>query len=211
MSKNQLPVVEIFSSMQGEGIHTGAPATFIRLAGCNLQCSFCDTDFSFYSVMGFTEIFDQLLKYKNRLVVITGGEPLIHEKLHDFINQLRGFLPDVLIEIETNGTIKIPEFTLDQIDFVSMSPKVPLSKCQVGRCNSLKILYPYLPAVTAEDYGSFPSSEYFIQPIEEKIDGIEILYNTRNRSNIFRALEEVHRLGHPWRLSIQLHKVLGLR
>ena len=79
---------EIFYSLQGEGHFTGTPAIFIRFSGCNLKCSFCDTDHSHYTEMTEEEIVGEACKYPARHVVITGGEPLLQitasltDKLH---------------------------------------------------------------------------------------------------------------------------------
>ncbi len=205
----QLPVVEIFDSMQGEGIHTGASATFIRLAGCNLACPFCDTDFTVFTKMNIPEIAAKAIGFGNRLIVLTGGEPLVHPDLSDLISEIRSALNHVVIELETNGMKPLTHYMEEAIDFVSLSPKVPRDRVMLDSCSSLKILFPYLPAVTAEDFAHFPSNEYFIQPIDENLDGIDQLFDSKK--NILRAAVEVKRLGYPWRLGVQLHKMIGVR
>lgn len=203
-----LPVVEIFESIQGEGIHTGAPATFVRLAGCNLSCPFCDTDFKNFQPMSLESIESVVCSQKNKLVVITGGEPLIHKcDLMTLVSLLmnNGFI----IELETNGTIAIPHILDAVVDFVSLSPKVRRDQIAVKWCSSLKILFPYLPAITAESFASFPAVEYFIQPIDENLRGIDSLFDSKR--NTRAAMVEVKRLGYPWRLGCQVHKLLGLR
>src|SRR4051812_4694104 len=80
----ELGVKSIFPTLQGEGPYTGHPAVFVRLGGCNLACSFCDTDFEGFSTLGVTGIVEQVTKLAvneagervRHLVVITGGEPL---------------------------------------------------------------------------------------------------------------------------------------
>ena len=68
-------VNDIFSSLQGEGHNTGRAATFVRFAGCNLRCAFCDTEFSDYREMTAGEIVGAIMKFPTRFVVLTGGEP----------------------------------------------------------------------------------------------------------------------------------------
>lgn len=84
-----MKVVEIFDSFQGEGIYTGEPATFLRLGGCNLNCDFCDTEFDDYKEIDVELVKECLLNHiknhKNKLLVITGGEPLLH---YDEIKEL---------------------------------------------------------------------------------------------------------------------------
>lgn len=99
----EYPVVEIFQSIQGEGFYIGTPANFIRLAGCNLKCPWCDTDWS-KPTLGTLEaiaIVDRLDKTLP-LTVITGGEPLIHD-LRPLIDMIQQRL-DCIVAIETNGT-----------------------------------------------------------------------------------------------------------
>ena len=98
-------VNEIFNSFQGEGIYVGTPATFIRLQGCNLKCSFCDTDFTNSRELSVDRvkniIVENMQKHQTDLLVITGGEPLLqYNELQELTNQL-----NCNIQIETNGTI----------------------------------------------------------------------------------------------------------
>jgi organic radical activating enzyme len=195
----QLPVVEIFSSLQGEGIHSGTISTFIRLGGCNLKCSFCDTDFSKAELMTVKYVENAVCQYNNTLVVITGGEPLIHDQLNILLSCLKN--NGYLIEIETNGTLPLDDCD-ELVDFISLSPKVPREFCSIKACDSLKILYPYLDnSVSGNEYKSFPATERYIQPI----DGMNKYINTQ------AAIEEVKHLGYPWKLGIQLHKMIGVK
>lgn len=104
-----MQVNEIFNSFQGEGKYVGVPATFLRLSGCNLNCSFCDTDFSNSEDLpvGLIKniIVENMEKHKTDILVITGGEPLLQ---YDELKQLLGQL-NCKVQIETNGTIvKVP-------------------------------------------------------------------------------------------------------
>lgn len=111
---------EIFSSFQGEGIFTGTPATFLRLSGCNLNCSFCDTIFFDFKEMSVELVRESILQHmKNHntnLLVITGGEPLLqYEEVKELIDSL-----DCMVQIETNGSIK--RVPIEGVNYV-VSPK----------------------------------------------------------------------------------------
>ncbi len=103
---------EIFSSIEGEGIRTGELSTFIRLAGCNLRCSYCDTKYAIENEYGqemtIGEIIEEVKKYNNKNVTLTGGEPLIHSGVDNLIEQL--IEKDYQINIETNGTVDIEKY-----------------------------------------------------------------------------------------------------
>lgn len=104
-------VSEIFLSIEGEGIRTGAPSVFVRLFGCNLRCSYCDSMYSVegdsYREMSVEEIVNVVKSYKTHNVTVTGGEPLIHNNVRDLLRLLdqSGFE----VNVETNGTqTKVP-------------------------------------------------------------------------------------------------------
>jgi 7-carboxy-7-deazaguanine synthase len=111
------PVVEIFHSIQGEGSFMGCPVTFIRLAGCNLNCKWCDTDYELKENMLIDDILKRVQYSK---VVITGGEPTIHnlEPLLKELKQKKGSF----IMIETNGTNSTSNIR-DLVDWIVCSPK----------------------------------------------------------------------------------------
>ncbi|MDQ1331865.1 MAG: 7-carboxy-7-deazaguanine synthase [Thermodesulfobacteriota bacterium] len=108
-SKDYMPVIvnEIFNSIQGESLYAGLPCTFIRLAGCNLRCSYCDTKYAYEegTCLTITEITDRVSDYRCPLVEITGGEPLIQKETPFLITNLIENGYKVLLE--TNGTIDI--------------------------------------------------------------------------------------------------------
>lgn len=206
-------VHEIFFTLQGEGANTGRPAVFCRFAGCNLWtgreadrasavCQFCDTQFvgvgpdggSFASA---DALVDAVVAHwptahaARPFVVCTGGEPLLQldAPLVDAFHR-----QDCEIAIETNGT-RIPP---PGIDWVCVSPKAN-APLVLTRGDELKLVYPQAGA-EPERFAALAFRHYFLQPM----DGPAREANTR------RAIE--YCLGHPqWRLSVQTHKVLGLR
>jgi 7-carboxy-7-deazaguanine synthase len=111
-----LNVNEIFYSLQGEGGRTGQASIFIRLAKCNLACSFCDTDFERGVKMSLEEVLKEIEQYNCKWIIWTGGEPALqlNDKIVAFFKE-RGYLQ----AIETNGTKRIPS----GIDYITCSPK----------------------------------------------------------------------------------------
>ena len=179
-------VNEIFYSLQGEGLHTGEPAIFIRFSGCNLACPWCDTDHKAFTEMTAEQITSKCKHYPAQLVVLTGGEPALQADdaliaaLHD-----AGYY----IAIETNGTHSLP----DDIDWVTCSPKEG-SHVVLSEADEIKIVY------TGQDVEHWReqllSEHYLLQPCS--------CQNTK------QVVDYV--LSHPWwRLSLQTHKILDIK
>lgn len=185
-------ITEVFASVQGEGIDTGLPANFIRLSGCNLDCSFCDTDHSRKKVMTEKEIIKQINK-NIQLVVITGGEPLLQD-LRPLVNALR--VKGHRVCLETNGTLPLPT-ELYGID-ISMSPKKPWIACAITKCTSLKILYPFLPGTNPVNNKWVTFNHGFFQPIDN------------SQTNIKKIISILPKYP-GWRLGCQIHKFIGAR
>ena len=187
-------VNEIFYSIQGEGAFAGTPAVFVRFSGCNLACPWCDTDHAHAEEMTRDEleeaVFTMLEDREGAIIVLTGGEPAL--QLRDDEPLFIGFKS--LTCIETNGTLPVP----DWVDWVTVSPKNELSSI-VPIPNELKFVFepehiPYYLSMQEAD------CEKRIQPLARK-DGT---------TNLAEALEFV--LAHPrFKLSVQLHKIIGVR
>lgn len=124
---------EIFYSLQGEGFHTGTPAVFIRFSGCNLKCSFCDTQHEEGVLMSDEEILDAVGEYPATTVILTGGEPSLWID-REFVDRLHRIGKYVCIE--TNGTRALP----DNIDWVTCSPKQG-AKPVISRMDEVKVVY----------------------------------------------------------------------
>lgn len=124
-----MKVNEIFKSIDGEGLRTGELTTFIRLAGCNLRCSYCDTCYALKNSngteMSVDEIVKRAKKYDYRNITLTGGEPLIHKDVDDLISKLceNGFY----VNIETNGSVPIDKYILNKNILITMDYKLPSS------------------------------------------------------------------------------------
>ena len=126
-----MKIVEIFSSIDGEGIRTGQLCTFIRTYGCNLRCSYCDSMYALegneWQEMSIPEIINVCKTYGNRCITLTGGEPLIHKDVHNLINTLadEGFE----VNIETNGSVDISKFMESSTSvFFTLDYKTPYSQ-----------------------------------------------------------------------------------
>jgi 7-carboxy-7-deazaguanine synthase len=115
-------IAEIYISIQGEGLLTGAESVFVRASGCNLRCWFCDTPFASWSPEGedlaIGEILDQIEQYRCDHVVVTGGEPMLFAELIPLTEELRE--RGMHITIETAGTLDLPV----TCDLMSISPKL---------------------------------------------------------------------------------------
>lgn len=121
-----MKVNELFQSIQGEGPKAGSLSTFIRLAGCNLDCKFCDTKYANqgeFTEMKSKEVLDNIKSWRTHNLVVTGGEPLCQQKeLNKLFDAVKNNFKS--IEIETNGTIK-PNIGINGIPlFYNVSPKL---------------------------------------------------------------------------------------
>lgn len=184
---------EIFYSLQGEGHFTGVPAIFIRFAGCNLACPFCDTDHSEGVECTITDLIGSIFCYPCQHVVITGGEPSMQltEEIVDALHQ-HGYF----VQVETNGTLPLPA----NVDWITCSPKgAPVVHSHV---NELKVLYN-LNGYDRKSIEGVTADHYYLQPCDVKHPG-------RNAIITGTCVEYIKR--HPeWRLSLQTHKLINIR
>ncbi len=143
----QIKIVEIFQSIEGEGRNIGLPMIFIRLEGCNLRCLWCDTKYSYdnenYTKMSLNEIINKVNSFKNiKHITLTGGEPLYNKGVISIINNL---IDKYNILIETNGTIwndELEKFDFNKI-YLVCSPKPKeyfIHKKILEYCNELKFV-----------------------------------------------------------------------
>ncbi len=203
---SQLDIQQLFPTLQGEGPYAGWPAIFVRLGGCNLACSFCDTEFESFRTMSLTNIVAQVLGLAGkttRLVVITGGEPL-RQPIGPLCGELieRGFK----VQIETNGTLwrELPR----EVDIIC-SPKNTgkgyfyLRPDVLARINALKFIISASNAAYLEvgNVGQGPDMPIYVQPMDE-YDAV------KNAANVKRAVSIA--LSKGYRLSIQTHKIVGI-
>ena len=185
---------EIFCSIQGEGYFTGQAAVFIRTSGCNLACDFCDPRHEEGTEMSVDEIVAEALRHTPRHAVLTGGEPSLQRDLPQLVGALHG--AGFFVQIETNGTRPVPP----SIDWVTCSPKV-LEKTVVRKPHELKVVFE---GQDLEPYERmFDARVWCLQPCDTG-------RATLNRELLDQTIEAV--LAHPrWRLSLQTHKLIGVR
>ena len=189
-----LQLVEIFYSVQGEGTHTGTPAIFVRLAGCNLACAFCDTD---YAVREFASVAEVLGRVREAggdcpLVVLTGGEPLAQAESPALIEALRA--DGRRVHIESNGTIATD---LPADVWLTVSPKERLDPRMAARANEAKLIVD--GRVPLEWLARFPADvPVFLQPEGNK------------PGNVTLAYDAVRAAPARLRLSLQTHKFIGV-
>lgn len=205
-------VKECFLTLQGEGVQSGSRAVFLRFAGCNLwsgreqdrasaQCSFCDTDFvgtdgegggKFTSPHELSTHVETLWGEgrENRLVVITGGEPMLQldpdliEALHS-----RGFK----VAVETNGTLAATPGT----DWICVSPKAGTNVVQRSG-NELKLVWPQA-GIDPQELERWSFDHFLVQPMD-----------CEDRQASVDAAVRLAMERPKWRLSLQAHKVVGL-
>tara|TARA_R110001592_G_scaffold66617_1_gene204542 strand:+ start:18815 stop:19504 length:690 start_codon:yes stop_codon:yes gene_type:complete len=225
-------VKEMFYSLQGEGARAGRAAVFCRFSKCNLWngredsrstavCQFCDTDIvgidgqhggEFDSVKSLAKQIESMWLSNQAspsihplpsdktkpYVIFTGGEPLLQldEALIEAMHS-RNFE----VAIESNGTLPLPK----GVDWICLSPKAD-AKVVFERCDELKLVYPQELA-QPNHFQNFPADYYFLSPMADP--NIRSGNDPSKVSNTRKALK--YCLKHPqWRLSLQMHKLLGI-
>ena len=137
-----IKINEIYLSVQGESTHTGLPCIFIRLTGCNLRCSWCDTAYAFYEGknMSIDEILQKVESFGIHLVEITGGEPLMQDNVYTLMKRLieKGYK----VMLETGGSISLERVPKDVIKIMDL--KCPGSgEQEKNNLDNLKLLTPH--------------------------------------------------------------------
>ena len=205
-------IKEIYFTQQGEGSNTGRDFVFVRFSGCNLWsgkeknrksaiCQFCDTDFygtdgingGVYSAKQLIEKIKSLWVSRddNIAVVLTGGEPLlqVNEELVAALKQEK-----IYIAVETNGTLDAP----DHIDWICMSPKAN-TEIKLKKGNEIKVIFPQ-ESLDPEKFSLFDFSEFYLQPMD----------SNKYQENLNATITYCQK-NPKWKLSLQTHKILGIR
>jgi len=206
--KNAMKINEIFVSIQGESTYMGRPCLFIRTTGCNLRCTYCDTEYAFYDgkEMSNDEIFDIVENSGVKLVEITGGEPLLQKELPELLDRLLEENYEVLIE--TSGSIDIDK--IDPRAVRIMDIKCPssgeVSKNDLSNLNKLKPLdevkfvvgdredYTWANEII-EKYNLDQKVTVLFSPVFEKLAPVKLAkWILEDKKNV--------------RMQIQLHKII---
>jgi 7-carboxy-7-deazaguanine synthase len=190
-----LRINEIFYSIQGEGARAGEPSVFVRLSGCDLACGFCDTEFESGKAMSLDELRDRILQWPCRWIVWTGGEPMLQvtEEVISYFHAI-GFSQ----AIESNGNHRIPR----SLDWIVVSPKVAEHVLKRNFPDGVdELRYVRHSGHTTVPQPSVTARVYYLSPI---FDG-----NTPNWENV-RHCMKLAQENPRWRISLQLHKLLGV-
>jgi len=190
-----LRVVEIFYSIQGEGSFSGCPCVFVRLHGCNLDCSWCDEPLHKGSYESFTskEVVEKILKFPTKYIVITGGEPSLNN-INDFIDALH--VEGYHVAVETNGYRLA---NIKNADHITYSPK-DWDALHVEGFSEYKFVVG-VDSKIEKILNLKTKKTIYIQPINFK--------DRVNKKNTDFCIELVKKYPHL-RLSVQLHKYLGV-
>ena len=191
-------LVEIFESLQGEGRNMGRPCVFVRFAGCNLSCPWCDTDVSRRFSATLENLVDEISGFRSKSVVLTGGEPTLVDSMPELVAELkaRGYW----IAVETNGTCDAE--WLQFVDYVACSPKFEFpDSIALARADEVRVVASSEDVVgfCRDIRGRIAATDYYVSPCE------------REGEIDFATAKAVLSQLDGWSLSVQLHKIIGFR
>ncbi|GHU72769.1 7-carboxy-7-deazaguanine synthase [Bacteroidia bacterium] len=191
-----LEVKEIFYSLQGEGGRQGEASIFIRLSQCNLKCDFCDTDFSGGQTMNIQQILSVIRSFPCYWIIWTGGEPTLQ-----LTNEIISFFKSegYFQAIESNGTSVLP----DGLDYIVVSPKGNPDYAKKINPAVDEIRLPVQSGDAIPEIEGLPVAKFYL------ISPVFTLNKEETQANILFCVEYIKR--HPqWRLSLQMHKLIGI-
>ena len=191
-------LVEIFESLQGEGRNMGRPCVFVRFAGCNLRCPWCDTDIRPRFTLELDDLVAEVRGFRAKSVVLTGGEPTIAKGMPELVAALKR--DGYWIAVETNGTNDADWLAF--VDYVACSPKAEFPESlRLKSADEVRVVASSESVVRFCE--SLPdrikATDYYVSPCEREGD-ID-----------FAAAKSVLSKLDGWSLSVQLHKLLGFR
>jgi 7-carboxy-7-deazaguanine synthase len=195
-------LVEIFKSLQGEGRNTGRPCVFVRFAGCNLSCPWCDTDVTPRFELSLDDLLAEVKSFRVPNVILTGGEPTIQPDMPALVAALKS--AGLWVAVETNG-LASPDW-LSAVNYVACSPKAEFAErygaaSALRRCDEVRLVassadvIPFAHKIRSR----IAATDYYVSPCE------------RNGQIDFATAKSVLASLGDWSLSVQLHKLLGFR
>lgn len=211
---NRYKVVEKFVSINGEATRAGELAVFIRFAGCNLNCSYCDTTWANeencqYELLGAEDIVNYVRETGINNVTLTGGEPLLRDGMEILLEKLAA-IPGISIEIETNGSIDISRYfdIADNITF-TVDYKLPFSRMEehmcmenysnLRRCDTVKLVAASVEdlekaKLIIEKYNLKGRTNIYISPVFGQIEPADIVdYMINNKMNSVKLQLQMHK------------------
>ena len=200
----------VFTSLQGEGRNVGRPATFIRFASCNLRCPWCDTHRTEHLNLTLGELMLKVKHREKRFVILTGGEPSIQPGLSELVRRLKD--EGYVVAMETNGLEAPPEPEL--FDYIACSPKAEYASRyrddrMLHKANEVRVVaenelvVPFCRKMREQ----IKADDYYISPLDQN-GKIHYHRALSVLSSVNRLMTDVFP---PWSLSIQMHKVIGIR
>ncbi|MBR1921519.1 MAG: 7-carboxy-7-deazaguanine synthase QueE [Kiritimatiellae bacterium] len=191
-------LVEIFESLQGEGRNTGRPCVFVRFAGCNLSCPWCDTAVARRFSLTLDDLLGEVAQHRAKSVILTGGEPTLVGEMPELVAALKA--RGLWVGVETNGTREAG--WLQFADYVACSPKAEFPDAlALSHADEVRVV------ASSEDVVGFcrevrrriDATDYYVSPCERN-----------GEMDLATAKAVLSRLD-GWSLSVQLHKLLGFR
>ena len=200
ISTEKYPIMEHFFTIQGEGTYSGRAAYFIRIAGCDVGCVWCDVKESWdkeqHITMTTNEIIEKVTESKTNFVVITGGEPAMYD-LRPLVNQLKSL--GIMVAIETSGCYPLK----GEVDWYCFSPKKFKAPCDEAyiKANELKVIVSHpsdLDWATTHALKVSTNCQLYLQPEWSK------------REELIPLIIDFIKQNPSWRLSLQTHKYINI-
>lgn len=191
-------LVEIFESLQGEGRNTGRPCVFVRFAGCNLACPWCDTSVARRFSLSLDELIADVVARRATSVILTGGEPTGVAGMPELVAALKR--AGRWIGVETNGTCAAPWLAF--VDYVACSPKLEYAdRLELTAADEVRVVASSdaAAAFCRTVRGRIAATDYYVSPCDRG--------GTIDLATAKAVLAELE----GWSLSVQLHKILGFR
>ena len=197
-------LVEIFESLQGEGRNTGKQCIFVRFAGCNLKCPWCDTSVAPRLSLSLDELLAEISTSRSKNIILTGGEPTIVSGMAELVAALKN--SGYWIAVETNGTRGVDDAPwLEFVDYIATSPKIEegVEAIRLSAADEVRVV------ASQPQVGTVP----FCNALREKVRANDYYISPCERDGVIdwaTAKDTLAKLP-DWSLSVQLHKVLGFR